>query len=162
VSVLLPSALLLQEHITRHAADTIPTHRATRAVIERSVSAAPYPRSGAGVGCLAGSNAPGLRGRTGWKLSFSTRHERCLVGVKSARVSRTGGMVRPSARQERCWSGSLSRALPQSRHTPSGGLSIDRSTWSRSPAGLPELHIRRTPPPPVELPNPHSRKRSIT
>jgi len=42
-----------------------------------------YHRSGAGVGCLAGSNAPGLRGHTGWKLSFSTRHERCLglVGV---------------------------------------------------------------------------------
>ena len=117
MSVLLPSAPLLQEHITRHAADTIPTNRATRAVIERSVSAAPYHRSGAGVGCLAGSNAPGLRGRTGWKRSFSTRHERCLVGVKSARVSRTGGMVRPSARQERCWNGPLSRVLPQSRRT---------------------------------------------
>jgi hypothetical protein len=36
--------LLLQEHITRHAADTIPTHRATRdlvVIIECSVSAAP-------------------------------------------------------------------------------------------------------------------------
>jgi hypothetical protein len=42
-SVLLPSALLPQEPITRHAADTILTHRATRAsaaVIERSVTAA--------------------------------------------------------------------------------------------------------------------------
>jgi hypothetical protein len=29
------------------------------------------------------------------------------------------------------------------------------------PAGLPELHIRRTPLPPVEVPNPHSRERSI-
>src|ERR1700688_2879560 len=53
-----------------------------------------------------------------------------------------------------------------SERSPSGGLSIDRSTCdpngrSRLPAGLPELHIGRTPPPPVELPNPHSRKRSI-
>jgi hypothetical protein len=42
-SVQLPSALLPQAHITRRAADTIPTHRATRAsaaVIERSVTAA--------------------------------------------------------------------------------------------------------------------------
>jgi hypothetical protein len=42
-SVLLPSALLPQAHITRRAADTLPTHRATRAsaaVIERSVTAA--------------------------------------------------------------------------------------------------------------------------
>jgi hypothetical protein len=41
--VLLPSVLPLQEHIAHHAADTIPTHRATRAlvaVIERSVTAA--------------------------------------------------------------------------------------------------------------------------
>jgi hypothetical protein len=39
--VLLPSVLLLQEPITRHAADTIPTHRASRAlvaVIERRAS----------------------------------------------------------------------------------------------------------------------------
>jgi hypothetical protein len=58
--------LLLQEHITRHAADTIPTHRATRAlvaVIERSVSAASITAA-VPVGCVAGSNAPGLRGRT--------------------------------------------------------------------------------------------------
>jgi hypothetical protein len=48
-----------------------------------------------------------------------------------------------------------------SERPPPGGLSIDCSTWSRSPAGLPELHIRRTPPPPVELPKPHSRKQSI-
>jgi len=81
--VLLPSVRLLQEHITRHAADTILTHRATRgfgggyrALGDRRA----YHRSGAGVGCLAGSNA-GRRGHTGWKLSFSTRHERCLVGV---------------------------------------------------------------------------------
>jgi hypothetical protein len=42
--VLLPWVLLLQEHIPRHAADTILTHHATRAlvaVIERSVIAAP-------------------------------------------------------------------------------------------------------------------------
>jgi hypothetical protein len=42
--VLLPSVLPLQEHITHHAADTIPTHRATRAFVavsERSVTAAP-------------------------------------------------------------------------------------------------------------------------
>jgi hypothetical protein len=53
-----------------------------------------------------------------------------------------------------------------SERPQSGGLSIDRSTYdpngrSKSPAGLPELHIGRTPPPPVELPNTHSRKRSI-
>ena len=84
--MLLPSVRLPQEHITRHAADTILTHRATRgfdggyrALGDRRA----YHRSGAGVGCLAGSNAPGLRGHTGWKLSFSTHHERCLglVGV---------------------------------------------------------------------------------
>ena len=67
----LPSVLLLQEHITRHAAaDTIPTNRATRAlvaVIERSVIGRGGHRSGAGVGCLAGANAPELRGRTGWR-----------------------------------------------------------------------------------------------
>jgi len=43
-SVLLPSVQLLQEHMEPNAADTIPTHRATRvlaAVIERSVTAAP-------------------------------------------------------------------------------------------------------------------------
>jgi hypothetical protein len=51
------------------------------AVIERSVTAAPITAGGAGVGYLAGSNAPGLRGRAGWKVSFSTRHERCLRGV---------------------------------------------------------------------------------
>jgi len=42
--VLLPSVQLLQEHMEPNAADTIPTHRATRvlaAVIERSVTAAP-------------------------------------------------------------------------------------------------------------------------
>jgi hypothetical protein len=41
-SVLLPSVQLLQEHMEPKAADTIPTHRATRvlaAVIERSVTA---------------------------------------------------------------------------------------------------------------------------
>ena len=46
-SVLLPLVLLLQEHITRHAADTIPTHRATRALatgIERSATATPIRR----------------------------------------------------------------------------------------------------------------------
>jgi hypothetical protein len=45
--VLLPSALLLQEHIPRDAADIIPTQRATRAlvaVIERSVTAALSPQ----------------------------------------------------------------------------------------------------------------------
>jgi hypothetical protein len=49
--VLLPSVLLLREHITpRHAADTIPTHRATRAlvaVIERSLNRRAYHRRGA-------------------------------------------------------------------------------------------------------------------
>jgi hypothetical protein len=48
--VLLPSVLLLQEHMERNAADTIPTHRATRvlaAVIERSVITAPVPVSAA-------------------------------------------------------------------------------------------------------------------
>jgi hypothetical protein len=43
------------EDITRHAADTILTHRATRAlvaVIERSVTAAPITAGGAGVSCL--------------------------------------------------------------------------------------------------------------
>jgi hypothetical protein len=40
--VLLHSVLLLQEHITRRAADTIPTDRAIRALvaIKRSVTAA--------------------------------------------------------------------------------------------------------------------------
>jgi hypothetical protein len=50
--VRLPSVLLLQEHITRHAADTIPTHPASRAlvaVIERSLTAAPITGNGAGV-----------------------------------------------------------------------------------------------------------------
>ena len=45
--MLLPSVLLLQEHIPRDAADTIPTQRATRAlvaVIERSVTAALSPQ----------------------------------------------------------------------------------------------------------------------
>jgi hypothetical protein len=45
-SVLLPSVQLLQEHMEPNAADTIPTHRATRvlaAVIEGSVTAAPSP-----------------------------------------------------------------------------------------------------------------------
>jgi hypothetical protein len=49
--VRLPSVLLLQEHITRHAAaDIIPTNRATRAlvaVIERSVIGAAVPVSAA-------------------------------------------------------------------------------------------------------------------
>jgi hypothetical protein len=46
-SVLLPLVQLLQEHITRHAPDTIPTHRATRALatgIERSATATPIRR----------------------------------------------------------------------------------------------------------------------
>jgi hypothetical protein len=49
-SVLLPSVQLLQEHMEPNAADTIPTHRATRvlaAVIERSVITAPVPVSAA-------------------------------------------------------------------------------------------------------------------
>ena len=48
-SVLLPSVQLLQEHMEPNAADTIPTHRATRvlaAVIERSVTAAPITAPG--------------------------------------------------------------------------------------------------------------------
>jgi hypothetical protein len=43
-SVLLPSVLPLREPTTRHAADTTPTHRATRALttgIERSATATP-------------------------------------------------------------------------------------------------------------------------
>jgi len=46
-SVLLPSVQLLQEHMEPNAADTIPTQRATRAlvaVIERSVTAALSPQ----------------------------------------------------------------------------------------------------------------------
>jgi hypothetical protein len=63
-SVLLPLVLLLQEHITRHAADTIPTHRATRALATvSSVRRPPRLSGGAGVGCRAGR-----RGGTAWKL----------------------------------------------------------------------------------------------
>jgi len=65
--VLLPSVLLLQEHMERNAADTIPTHRATRgfsggyrALGDRRA----YHSSGARcrLPSLAGTNAPGLRG----------------------------------------------------------------------------------------------------
>ena len=78
-SVLLPSVQLLQEHMEPNAADTIPTHRATRvlaAVIERSVTAAPITAP-----LPVSAASPPRRGRTGWKLSFSTRHERCPVWV---------------------------------------------------------------------------------
>jgi hypothetical protein len=62
--VLLPSVLLLQEHMERNAADTIPTHRATRgfsggyrALGDRRA----YHSSGARcrLPSLAGTNAPG-------------------------------------------------------------------------------------------------------
>jgi hypothetical protein len=70
-SVLLPSALLPREPITRHAADTIPTHRATRAcaaVIERSVTAAAAIAAAVPVSAARQAYA-GTRGGTGWKLS---------------------------------------------------------------------------------------------
>jgi len=63
-SVLLPSVLLLQEHTTRRAAGTIPTHRATKAFSESYralVDRRAHHRGGAGVDCLAGyyEGAPG-------------------------------------------------------------------------------------------------------
>jgi hypothetical protein len=62
---LLRSVLVPPELTELIAADTIRIDRARAlvAVSERSLTAAPIHRSGAGVGCLAGSNAPGLRGR---------------------------------------------------------------------------------------------------
>jgi hypothetical protein len=81
-SVLLPLVLLLQEHITRHAADTIPTHRATRALatgIERTATATPIRRCRCRL--PRRQQRAGRRGRTVWKLSFTTRHERWLDGA---------------------------------------------------------------------------------
>jgi hypothetical protein len=62
---LLRSVLVPPEPTELIAADTIRIDRARAlvAVIERSLTAAPIHRSGAGVGFLSGSNAPGLRGR---------------------------------------------------------------------------------------------------
>jgi len=62
--VLLPSVRLRREHITRRAADIIPTHHASRAlatVIERSLTRRAYQRSDAGIDGPAGSNAAGGR-----------------------------------------------------------------------------------------------------
>ena len=81
-SVLLPLVQLLQEHITRHAPDTIPTHRATRALatgIERSATATPIRRCRCRL--PRRQQRAGRRRRTAWKLSFTTRHERWLDGA---------------------------------------------------------------------------------
>jgi hypothetical protein len=76
-SVLLPLVLLLQEHITRHAADTIPTHRATRALatgIERTATATPIRR------CRCRLPRRTARGH-GLEAMFTTRHQRWLDGA---------------------------------------------------------------------------------
>jgi hypothetical protein len=57
--------------------------RALVGVIERSVTAAPIIAVVPVSNCPVGSNAPELRGRTGWKLSFSLATNDVWMGVKS-------------------------------------------------------------------------------
>jgi hypothetical protein len=87
--VLLPSVLLLMEPMERNAADTIPTHRATRGFSGgyRALGDRRAYHSG-GARCrlpsLAGTHAPGLRGAPAGSCPSQSRHERCPVRVQKA------------------------------------------------------------------------------